>query len=114
MKFDNTLSMKNDVELETGTRQHKNRQKEDSNLEREPFDWQKQSQEYNEKHNLNFNGNINNTKWIRYIFNSYDVSAPKKGKKYWIYGRKITFIFVLQRKINQNNDQFRVGSWIWS
>jgi hypothetical protein len=47
MKFDNTIEQKNDVELERAQDNIKTDKKEDSNLEREPFDWQKQSQEYN-------------------------------------------------------------------
>jgi len=94
MKFDNTIEQKNDVELERAQDNIKTDKKEDSNLEREPFDWQKQSQEYNEKHNLNFNGNINNTSELDTFFNT--MYQPKEGQNIGILGEK--YLYLLQEK----------------
>ena len=54
----------------------------------EEFDWQKQSQEYNEKHNLNFNGNINNTSELDTFFNT--MYQPKEGQNIGILGENST------------------------
>ena len=106
MKFDNTIEQKNDVELERAQDNIKTDKKEDSNLEREPFDWQKQSQEYNEKHNLNFNGNINNTSELDTFFNT--MYQPKEGQNIGILGEK--YLYLLQEK--NKSEQRSAGQFL--